>query len=379
MTINFAKAQYSEVIDISTSQNAPTIFAFHTPTGVTPYKMLAPFFNMFQRYKYLGASVTLVPASRLPLDPQAYAIEGGTNNADPRDIWNPVLFKGVTGESISDLLNGIFNDLQTDASGDYKTDSVWMAKVNEQLTNFYYTCLTDTAWKKGNVQSTIKLPFLHPMVRNVATTHTFNQSPYIINDNDIGSPEYPIGNSMNNRDGTPYQKNTNYAAPGWAVESHPYTDLSQIGKDTVTNPYDNLALPRLFSGKPVPLPVLPTMQGFYDKDRIGPDIKDVFQLPKVYEAVMILPPSIRSYSYFRVVINHHFEFFQYRPVSLDGSYLLANDLYGTDKQGTDVKQTVLGIPYASSMNGLTDPTSVTAAANRVKEIELNQDVVPDDM
>lgn len=92
MATQYAKASYEEIIDCHTEEGHVTAIGIHTPTGDTPRKMFSGFFEQFKKFKYLGCSIKLVPAARLPADPLQVSYEPGQvigTAVDPRDMLNP--------------------------------------------------------------------------------------------------------------------------------------------------------------------------------------------------------------------------------------------------------------------------------------------------
>lgn len=62
MATNYAKASYTEVIDLQTTNGKTSIIGIHTPVGVKPYRRLYGFFNQFRKYRYRGiSSLVMVP------------------------------------------------------------------------------------------------------------------------------------------------------------------------------------------------------------------------------------------------------------------------------------------------------------------------------
>lgn len=105
MTTQYATASYQEIIDLHTETDKVSVIGIHTPVTQTPYDMLQPFFDAFQKYHYDGCNLVMVPAARLPADPSQVSYGAGEPPIDPRDLLNPILWHGCHGESLGSVLN----------------------------------------------------------------------------------------------------------------------------------------------------------------------------------------------------------------------------------------------------------------------------------
>ena len=104
-TTQIVTAKYTELYDMSTEVGENVYYKVHTPTGISHIKKLAGFYKQFKEYKYLGASIALVPITTLPKDLLGVGYEAG-DGVDPRDLINPILHKGYKGEHlITDYLS----------------------------------------------------------------------------------------------------------------------------------------------------------------------------------------------------------------------------------------------------------------------------------
>lgn len=161
---------YTETYDLNTEEGCPTILAVHSPIGQTPYKMLAPAFKMYRKYKYLGADLTIVNAAKLPVDVEQLGRIEGTNYVDPRDVLNPILFKGCHGESLGKILDSMYNGLLRE-NRDFDGPDMDKKIFRNALANFYYTALGDDSWRKSHIQKTLNIKNLHPLVYGLDTNH----------------------------------------------------------------------------------------------------------------------------------------------------------------------------------------------------------------
>ena len=99
------KATVTEIYDMNTHLGKIGLIGIHTPDTDLLFKHLFGLFTQFKRWKYNGARFSLVPAAQLPQDIAGVSVEGGDQSVDPRDIFNPILHKGFTGESLGSFLD----------------------------------------------------------------------------------------------------------------------------------------------------------------------------------------------------------------------------------------------------------------------------------
>lgn len=305
--------KFNEIYDISTEQGAPSIMAIHTPTGNLPYRMLAPAFNMYKRYKYCKADVTIVNGVRIMNPASAYTTETGQQTADPRDVLDPILFKGCHGEDLGVILNSIYStqdNVFTRAGVDKKA-------LNENLSTYYYASLTDPSWKKGNVNSTLRIPRLHPMCYRVASnvpimnTRTLSGN---VTDNQnwvntvTGGPAAPSNSMINTGD---IGSNSGFIPNlGYLPDTKNFT-----GTDTGTEV--SAFRGQLFTNKLMNLGWLDTKLPGSPNESAQTSIFNgqIAQLPKIYMGVLMMPPAHKSFNYFRMIVTHTFAFSGLRTFS----------------------------------------------------------------
>lgn len=244
MTTQHANATYQEIIDLHTEEDTVSVIGIHTPSTRLPIAMLSGFWRQFNKFRYNGCSLSMVPAARLPTDPLQVEFEGGAATIDPRDNLNPILFHGCHGQDMGLILNqfyetgnlSLMNASQSalsastinsgvtggvvrfpnTQSADITTTSSTSVEQNEQSTNrvgdvqlesLYYRALTDQTWRKSNPQSGLKIRGLHPLVYNVATTRSLGNSGVtstnFSGDVDIGSYDGVSRTATGNNAGAP--------------------------------------------------------------------------------------------------------------------------------------------------------------------------------
>lgn len=290
MVVNTIHATYQEVYDIKTNSGKVSVLGIHTPSGAVPSTMLSGFYEMYSKVKYQGCSLQLVPAARLPIDALQITLEEGENSIDPRDILNPLLFRGCHGESINDILDTMMVPYGLSWTG----DSVDEHQFNlDALENMYYQALTDDAFLKSPISSPFRKDELYPLVYNVATNYQLALSkdgtspgPGVVSDGSVQGLRVPLA-----------------GVQGFVNDS----DTFQI---TGGNQ-------QWFSSG------MHRMDWLDTHNRVGnsqTDLTPVTLIPKIFMGILILPPAYKTVQYFRMILTHHFMFKDFRPRSLQGDY-----------------------------------------------------------
>lgn len=186
-------ATYKEIYDIHTDTESTSIMTLHTPINNMPRQILKGFFDQYRRFRYRGATVSLHPVAKLPADPEQISYEAGEIGIDPRDLMDPVLVRGYSGESLGTFLNNFMapgnqvKKQQLSAGGNYDTfyndgwfgNSVdktsffdqdkaldWRSSYLEKL---YYQSLSDPGFRKIKPQGGMR-KFFYPLVYDLVTT-----------------------------------------------------------------------------------------------------------------------------------------------------------------------------------------------------------------
>lgn len=320
MTTQRAVFNYEEVIDLHTEVGRVSVIGVHTPTGDTPRRLCPGFFEQFKKYKYVGCSISLVPAATLPADPAQVSIgAGGDPEIDARDMLNPVMFHGCHGNDLGNILNRIYTVGQVGGSdlteflGSDSLDLMNMANgigsnndALDLLESLYYRALTDNTWKKAHIQRGFRKAGLRPRIYSLATNMQIQNAS-------------SLGGGFN--------------APG------PFQgdgDALNLEFEDVTDPAVNPI--RYFTPRTVPLGWLDTRQvvPYTPEGNVGDvslaDLDDTIkglvqgktiwnELPKVFMGVIMLPPAYKTEFYFRMIINHVFAFAGFRGISMSNDML----------------------------------------------------------
>lgn len=351
-TTQYAQAHYQEVIDLHTEANTVSVIGFHTPTGDGPYDMLKGFFDQFRKYMYGGMKFSLVPVARLPADPLQVSYEAGDAGAqmDPRDLMNPIMFKGCHGDDMGTILNSYYGGIplnsgwgkDTTPSSEIISGLTDVPGVNDDipLENLYYSALTDNTWLKAHPQAGMRKSGLRPMVYSLGTTVP------------LGAGGTLGGSPSDNEDGgyigaIPKDVSTGVTG-GEAVLSQYRPNIPKIALSGTSN------VQITPSWSTLPPFITPRLQrlGWLDThnyvtsspnanaqtvpiSNIGQGLESAYaraevrtaKLPKVFMGMMMLPPAYTTEQYFRLVIDHTFHFKQFRGISNKGVYDVEDHQY----------------------------------------------------
>lgn len=314
MATNYAKATYTEIYDFGTKSGQVTVVGIHTPTGAKPYSMLSGFFSQFRKFKYAGCKVTIVPAAQLPADPLQISYEAGEIAIDPRDMLNPVMFHGCYGDSLNAALNVAYTNTKSYTDVGFETDSlisvdqpfdstgnIWIDGAEDA----YYAALSDPSWRKYGIQQGMRLPFMSPRVWNSATN-----MPILPNaSDDVGAMgSYDIMLKISNQLKAAGQAGLDADEIHDGMFFNPALEYITGFEDTNNK---LTASPQWMSAGTSKLGWLPT----YLSQQVDTNtqVAQFLQwtrtaLPKIFMGVLILPPSYKQELYFRMSIQHYFEF-----------------------------------------------------------------------
>lgn len=310
MTTNYARASYTEIIDLQTINGQTSIIGIHTPTGLGPYQKLAGFFRSFRKFRYKGISrILMVPAANLPVDPLGLTgVQGTTDLMDPRDALNPIEFHGCHGESLDQVLNQFYvnngtgtpqDDITNPSPGFISTsaDKVDVANVVSSVP--YYRYLTDPSWKKFGIQSGVRLSRLHPLTWKVART-----MPMLPGSSSPGTGQIRGTGATTEQAGV----QTNSAVVPVNVATYPKGELPIV---KASDGSYVTSFVQEFTNGVAPLGWLPTVTfgtAGVNNDEISQSAPQLTILPKIFMGMLVLPPAYNVEQYFRMSIRHVFEF-----------------------------------------------------------------------
>lgn len=361
MTTQYATASYQEIIDLHTETDKVSVIGIHTPVTATPYSMMQPFFDAFQKYHYDGCNLVMVPAARLPADPSQVSYEAGEQVIDPRDLLNPILWHGCHGESLGSVLNQFYSD--GPSSSDVLRRFFDSGELNEKNTaqlgdigvfeSLYYRALVDKTWLKAHPQKGFRKSGLHPLVYELSTDRQLLPNSTVTT---LG-PRTPNADLIA---GDPSDNNGlaglgSHSTLGSTTSGGGMTQTGSLGLQrtvqtgTGSSAEYNVNLPYVrdtsyFTSRIHGLGWLDTRQRVFPatngvssdtlsgSDTVDTDLIESMYataenygkinfLPRLFMGLILLPPAYKTEQYFRIILNHRFSFKKYRGVSMRGEFI----------------------------------------------------------
>ena len=205
----------SETYDLSTKVGKMGIVAIHTPTGSLIDKMWPGLVLQHKKVRFVKCDVAMACASMLPADPLQIGVEAGS--IAPQDMFNPILYKAVSNDSMSNIQSyiqgyGSANIASTVAvnqgsvvdmnepgfTKDYQGEPTGSLNPGDPVQidafSIYYGLLADSdSWKKAMPQSGLTMRGLYPLVYQVVSNYGANGRPGApVNDYKGGANEDPF-------------------------------------------------------------------------------------------------------------------------------------------------------------------------------------------
>lgn len=307
MATQKAFASYQEIYDLHTESDRVTVLGIHTPQGNTPRKMFGGFFDQFKKYRYVGASITLVPAARLPVDPLGVSYQAGEPTIDPRDVLNPILWHGCHGNDLGSILNRLYGNPTCENAGDSldvleageATQLDWVGR----LQRLYYQALTDNTWRKAHPQKGFRKSGLRPLVYSLASTRQI--APGSLNGTDLDDVLQlgdPFGDFSGDTEG-PLTARITRDSPQLITPR--LTSLGWLDTRNVMIQYDRAVIES------------PSSDSEEFERQQAMVIQNEVCLPKIFMGVILLPPAYKTEQYFRMIVTHHFAFKGFRGISMN--------------------------------------------------------------
>lgn len=333
-------ASYQEVIDLHTESDRVTVLGIHTPTGSFPRQMFKGFFDQFKKYRYLGCSISLVPAARLPADPSMISYEGGEAALDARDLMNPIMFHGCHGDDLGSVLNQLYGDDAGVSASIVGVDvgaSDISANQYDVMERLYYKALTDKTWKKAHPMRGFRKSGLKPLVYSMATNRQILPGSVASGEMDNQFFDIDEDGNLALADG--------FGDPTTGLNSSSPTTPSQITGITKNNL--QFFTPRLtgLGWLDTRNVITKASDGFTLKTPINDE--DIInglgslyevnyaELPKLFMGCILLPPAYKTEQYFRMIVNHAFVFKQFRGISFRPDVNNVPDYWNKNGDGTE--------------------------------------------
>lgn len=350
----------SETYDLSTKTDKMGLLGIHTPDGKLIYSMWQGLYQNFRKMRYVSCDMAMACASMLPADPLQIGVEAG--DIAPQDMFNPILYKAVSNDSMSNLLNKIY------AGGGYLDAGTWLNKnsvssENTPAFNFnstqdidqfamYYGLLSDTSgWKKAMPQAGLGMKGLVPLTFSLVATQgqpsisgsLSNSTLYYPRDGDnTNNTKIITGSTMMGR----FMRGDTRRMP--AFDTMVMTSDGKTNNDVASTvkSSDNVgASPKV--GENVVFPITP---GASSHTTILPNL----DAPNCFVAAIVLPPAKLNRLYYRLKVTWTVEFSGPRPLTdITNWYSLAR--FGAMSYGSDYEeQSALITREAGKQEGMVD-------------------------
>jgi len=349
----------SETYDLSTQTDKMGFVGIHTPEGKLVYNMWSGLFKNFRKFRYASCDVTMACASMLPADPLQIGVEAG--DIAPQDMFNPILYKAVSNDSMSTLLNRLYVGKAGSTSAIAKNSVVaqndedfgYDASNDVDQFAMYYGLLADSdGWRKAMPQAGLQMKGLKPLVFSMTTNFGQPSNVGLPNGAMVYTPNGAGKSSVENvADSTlfQYMRGPTMAMPALDTFIQCSGDTVPLGEDSVAP----TPVPEV-SGSSVPA-LSSTVNMPYSWCTPNIDTPDAFV------AAIVLPPAKLNRLYYRMKVTWTVEFSGLRPdTDLTNWYGLA--LAGVQSYGSDyITQTATIARSTSTANtsGMVDTGDVS--------------------
>lgn len=305
----------SETYDLSTNVGKMGIVGIHTPKGDLITRLWGGIAMQHKYVRFHSCDVTMACASLLPADPLQIGQEAGS--IAPQDMFNPILYKAVSNESMSNIqayLSANATDSHFGKAGSVVdiNDAEFRDGADAPVDQFkmYYSLLGNPdGFRKAMPQAGLQMRGLYPLVYQVVSNYGVNTAGTTQTVN--------IGATSNS--------------------SHPL--YGPAGKDGVT-PLQIKSI--LLRGPSMRMPRVNTTYLPYNAQQNAPlsgkanlNFGDTTRgMPPCYVALIILPPAKLNQLYYRLKVTWTIEFTDLRSLdeisNWSGMAEIGSEAYATD-------------------------------------------------
>lgn len=349
----------SETYDLSTKVGKMGIVGIHTPRGPLFSKLWGGLISQHKKFRFASCDVTMACASMMPADPLQIGLEAGA--IAPQDMFNPILYKAVSNDSMNNLINFMYS--QYEASDPFSESSLVKGSVNDindvefetdvdQFKMYYALLADDDGWRKAMPQAGLQMKGLYPLVYQML-------SPYGKNYFDVASTMLDDSGGFVGSDTGDFLVPDNASGSGVG----PYT----YGQGTAPLRGPSMRMPWMDTK----ILVSATNQGTESTVAMNVNSQTsrdtyaqvVGEYPPSYVACMILPPATLNQLYYRLKITW--------TIELSGLVPLTNTMTWADL--AVVGQMAYGTDYATQASATAQTASMdmvdTTGADVTKVME----------
>jgi hypothetical protein len=281
-------------------------------------------------------------ASMLPADPLQVGVEAG--DIAPQDMFNPILYKAVSNDAMSNLLNKINAGGQTSNTGTWfnknsvssQNDVSFNYDATKEIDQFamYYGLLSDTdGWKKAMPQAGLQMRELVPLTFSLVATQG---QPGVVGNLGLPTFYYPSdGFGGEDEDKITAHANSLGRYMRGDTRRMPAFDTMVITSGgSFANDARHAIYPAETSGTyptvDAQLHGIPAVTSTSSSNLIAPNL----DAPNCFVAAIVLPPAKLNRLYYRLKVSWTVEFSNPRPLTdITNWYGLANAgvmSYGSD-------------------------------------------------
>jgi hypothetical protein len=336
----------SETYDLSTKVGKMGIVAIHTPTGSLIDKMWPGLVLQHKKVRFVKCDVAMACASMLPADPLQIGVEAGA--IAPQDMFNPILYKAVSNDSMSNIqsyiqglgsagstsLNSVNQGSVVDVNDPGFTND---AEAQIDAFSMYYGLLADSdSWRKAMPQAGLTMNGLFPLVYQVVSNYGVNGRPAKpVNDYKGGANTDPFddvqfveGYNVSDAAATQINHVVNFRGPSMRMPAFDTTIFdSADNRDNMIVPFANTA---------------------NVKSNVG-------YAPACYVGLIVLPPAKLNQLYYRLKVTWTVEFSGLRSMADIGSWSTLSGI-GTIAYGTDYAE------QSTAMSSITNMVDTDGAS-----------------
>ena len=319
----------SETYDLSTQVDKMGVVGIHTPTGTLIDKLWGGLVSQYRKFRFVKCDVAMACASMLPADPLQVGIEAG--EIAPQDMFNPILFRAVSNDALSNILSYIISLGAVGGDGTTRVDVNQGSVVSSSAPGFklgdadrdqhkmYYGLLTDSSgWRKSMPQAGLSMRGLYPLVYQVVSN--FGSNSWVANASTV----------------IPDNK-------GGGVDPNVIADTHQPRAYVVDSSASTGITSYRIRGPSMRMPFVDTVcfvnQGFRDTNVTFSSnganvVSNTGKLPPCYVGLIVLPPAVQNKLYYRLKVTWTVEFTGLRSltdiVSWPSLETIGDISYGTD-------------------------------------------------
>nr|QJI53629.1 MAG: capsid protein [Smacoviridae sp.] len=322
------QVKISETYDLSTKVGKMGIVGIHTPTGSLIDRLWPGLVLQHKKCKFVSCDVAMACASMLPADPLQIGVEAGA--IAPQDMFNPILYKAVSNDSMGNFLSYIMSQEQGASVANPAVRQGSIVDINDttfsdstgELDQFqlYYGLLADPdGFRKAMPQAGLEMRNLYPLVYQVISNFGSVNGSY--QSGDFAGPSQGVTWMVGNNDSN---------IPAMPASIANASDVGYITPVSIRGP--SMRMPAFDcvcfqSADNKDNRIVPQSNGANINSNVG-------QMPPCYVGLIVLPPAKLNQLYYRLKVTWTLEFSGLRAMSEinNWSYLsyLGQVSYGTD-------------------------------------------------